>query len=98
MSQRHRAWPKLLQVACRIHTQPTKSSEGDPPKLYSVHAPEVQCIAKGKAHKQYEFGVKVGIVSTNRESFVLAAKSLPGNAYDSLYFHFIDIIMRFHKP
>jgi IS5 family transposase len=73
----------LLQVACRIHTQPTKSSEEDPPKLYSVHAPEVQCIAKGKAHKQYEFGVKVGIVSTNRENFVLAAKSLPGNAYDA---------------
>ena len=73
---------KLLQVATRIHTQPRKRSEGDPPKLYSVHAPEVECIAKGKAHKQYEFGVKVGIVSTSRESFVLAAKSLPGNPYD----------------
>lgn len=72
----------LLQVAKRIHTQPRKRSEGDPPKLYSVHAPEVECIAKGKAHKQYEFGVKVGIVSTSRESFVLAAKSLPGNPYD----------------
>ncbi len=73
---------KLLQVATRIHTQPRKRSEADPPKLYSVHAPEVECIAKGKAHKQYEFGVKVGIVSTSRESFVLAAKSLPGNPYD----------------
>jgi IS5 family transposase len=73
---------KLLQVASRIHTQPRKRAEGDPPKLYSVHAPEVECIAKGKAHKQYEFGVKVGIVSTSRESFVLAAKSLPGNPYD----------------
>ena len=73
---------KLLQVASRIHTQPRRRAEGDPPKLYSVHAPEVECIAKGKAHKQYEFGVKVGIVSTSRESFVLAAKSLPGNPYD----------------
>jgi transposase, IS5 family len=73
---------QLLQIATRIHTQPRKRSEGDPPKLYSVHAPEVECIAKGKAHKQYEFGVKVGIVSTSRESFVLAAKSLPGNPYD----------------
>ena len=73
---------KLLQVATRIHTQPRKRSEGDPPKLYSVHAPEVECIAKGKAHKQYEFGVKVGIVCTSRESFVLAAKSMPGNPYD----------------
>ena len=73
---------KLLAVASRIQTQPRKRSDGDPSKLYSVHAPEVECIAKGKAHKQYEFGVKVGIVSTSKESFVLAAKSLPGNPYD----------------
>lgn len=73
---------KLLQVAARIHSQPRKRCEGDPPKLYSVHAPEVECIAKGKVHKQYEFGVKVGIVSTSKESFVLAAKSLPDNPYD----------------
>lgn len=73
---------KLLEIASRIHSQPRKRSEGDPPKLYSVHAPEVECIAKGKAHKKYEFGVKVGIVSTSKESFVIGAKSLPGNPYD----------------
>lgn len=73
---------KLLEIAARIHSQPRKRSEGDPPKLYSVHAPEVECIAKGKIHKQYEFGVKVGIVSTSKESFVVGAKSLPGNPYD----------------
>jgi IS5 family transposase len=27
-------------------------------KLYSLHAPEVECIGKGKAHRPYEFGVK----------------------------------------
>jgi IS5 family transposase len=73
---------RLLQVTRRIHSQPRKRAEGEPPKLYSVHAPEVECIAKGKAHKQYEFGVKVGIVSTNKESFVIGARSLPGNPYD----------------
>lgn len=72
----------MLRIASRIHSQPRKRSEGDPLKLYSVHAPEVECIAKGKAHKQYEFGVKVGIVSTSKESFVIGAKSLPGNPYD----------------
>ena len=76
------SFARLLQVTRRIHSQPRKRSEGDPPKLYSVHAPEVGCIAKGKAHKQYEFGVKVGIVSTSKESFVIGAKSLPGNPYD----------------
>ncbi len=73
---------KLLQIASRIHSQPRVRTQDDPPKIYSVHAPEVECIAKGKAHKQYEFGVKVGIVTTNKESFVLAAKSLPDNPYD----------------
>ena len=48
----------------------------------AIVAPEVECIAKGKVHKQYEFGVKVGIVSTSKESFVIGAKSLPGNPYD----------------
>jgi len=51
-------------------------------KVYSVHAPEVECIAKGKAHKPYEFGVKVGVVSTSKESFVVGMRSLPGNPYD----------------
>ena len=42
----------------------------------------MECIAIGKAHKQYEFGVKVGLVTTSKESFVLAAAFLPGNPYD----------------
>jgi len=81
-TEQQERFARLLRIASRIHSQPRKRSEGDPPKLYSVHAPEVECIAKGKAHKQYEFGVKVGIVSTNKESFVIGAKSLPGNPYD----------------
>jgi IS5 family transposase len=55
-------------------------------KLYSFHAPEVECIGKGKASAPYEFGVKASIVTTNRRApgglFVLHAKSLPGNPYD----------------
>lgn len=51
-------------------------------KIYSMHEPEVSCIAKGKAHKKYEFGSKVGIVSTIKSSFVLAVDSFSGNPYD----------------
>jgi IS5 family transposase len=51
-------------------------------KLYSLHAPEVVCIAKGKAHRPYEFGSKVAVAVTNREGFVLASKALEGNPYD----------------
>ena len=42
----------LLSIAKRLHTQQRK----DKNKLYSVHAQEVACISKGKAHKRYEFG------------------------------------------
>jgi len=55
-------------------------------KLYSFHAPEVECIGKGKARTPYEFGVKASIVTTNARApggqFVLHAKALPGNPYD----------------
>ena len=55
-------------------------------KLYSFHAPEVECIGKGKASAPYEFGVKASIVTNNRRApgglFVLHASSLPGNPYD----------------
>lgn len=56
------------------------------PKIYSLHALEVECIGKGKAHKPYEFGVKASIATTLKRSkggqFVLHAKALPGNPYD----------------
>jgi IS5 family transposase len=55
-------------------------------KLYSWHAPEVECIGKGKAHAPYEFGVKVSLTTTNKRckggQFILHAKALPGNPYD----------------
>src|SRR6202050_2455588 len=55
-------------------------------KLYSFHAPEVECIGKGKAAAPYEFGVKVSIVTTNARApggqLVLHAQSLSGNPYD----------------
>jgi IS5 family transposase len=39
-------------------------------------------LSKGKAHKRYEFGVKVGVVASLRTPFILAAHALPGNPYD----------------
>ena len=55
-------------------------------KIYSLHAPEVECIGKGKAHRPYEFGVKVSVATTLNRSkggqFIAHAKALPGNPYD----------------
>ncbi len=51
-------------------------------KLHSLHAPEVECISKGKAHRRCEFGVKAGIAVTNKSNFVVGGRALPGNPYD----------------
>ena len=67
-----------LAMAKRLLLQ-EKQSKG---KLYSLHAPEVECISKGKAHKRYEFGVKVSITSTNRSNFIVGGYALPGRPYD----------------
>jgi len=55
-------------------------------KVYSLHAPEVECIGKGKAHKPYEFGVKVSVATTLSHpkggQFVTHVKAMPGKPYD----------------
>ena len=51
-------------------------------KIYSWHAPEVECIAKGKAHKKYEFGCKASLASTSKSNFIVGAKAHHGRPYD----------------
>jgi IS5 family transposase len=55
-------------------------------KVYSLHAAEVECIGKGKAHRPYEFGVKVSVATTVKHSaggqFITHVAALPGNPYD----------------
>ena len=48
-------------------------------KIYSVHAPEVECIAKGKVPKNYEFGCKVPIVTTSRQSWIVGIDAVHDN-------------------
>lgn len=68
----------LLNRTNRILTQKTK----DKNKLYALHAPEVECISKGKARTPYEFGVKVSIATTLKEHIIVGMRSMPGNPYD----------------
>jgi len=69
---------QLLKVARRIFEQ----QRTDHGKRYSVHAPEVECIAKGKAHKRYEFGCKVRVVTTNQAGWMVGMDAEHGNPYD----------------
>lgn len=55
----------------------------DKNKIYSLHKPFTACIAKGKAHKQYEFGNKVGLITTFKSLIITAIKSFEGNPHDS---------------
>jgi IS5 family transposase len=68
----------VLERAQRLRTQQPK----DKNKLYAMHAPEVECIAKGKAKQPFEFGVKTSIAVTHRSGLVVGARTFPGNPYD----------------
>ena len=69
---------QMLALAKKIHAQ----KRGDSEKIYSVHEPQVQCIAKGKAGKKYEFGNKVSLAVTSKNGWVVGALSFEKNPYD----------------
>lgn len=76
--KRTASWQQALWLAWRLFHQ----QRGDPNKIYSVHAPETQCIAKGKLRKPFEFGHKVSLVTTAREQFVVGALALDERPFD----------------
>jgi IS5 family transposase len=73
----------LLALAVRVRFQDHRQRG---PKIYALHAPEVECIGKGKARAPYEFGCKVSIATPATKpkggQFVLHAKTLHGNPFD----------------
>lgn len=76
------AFAVARERVARILTQ----QPGDTDKLYAMHAPEVECIAKGKARTRYEFGVKTSIAVTNAHTaggqFIVGMQALAGSPYD----------------
>jgi transposase, IS5 family len=77
------ALDRMLALARRVLDQKQHQRGA---KVYSLHAPEVECIGKGKAHRPYEFGLKVSVATTLSHAkggqFVTHVKALPGNPYD----------------
>ena len=71
-----------LQELLKLSNQLLNQTRTSSPKLYSVHEPHVECIAKGKAHKRYEFGNKVSLVVTNSNNWSVGVQGLHGNPYD----------------
>ena len=68
----------LLERTTRIVRQRPKDHD----KLYALHAPEVECISKGKAKQPYEFGVKAGVAITHQSGLIVGARTFPGRPYD----------------
>jgi len=67
-----------------IFNRAVNQQKNDKDKIYSIHKPFTKCIAKGKAHKQYEFGNKVGLITTGKKGFkiITAIKAFIENAFD----------------
>lgn len=67
-----------------LYKRAVNQQKGDTDKVYSLHKPFTRCIAKGKAHKQYEFGNKVGLITTGNKGkkIITAIKAFLENPFD----------------
>jgi IS5 family transposase len=70
-----------------LYKRAVNQQKNDKDKIYSLHKPFTKCIAKGKAHKQYEFGNKVGLIAGRSElkikkKIVLSIQAFPDNPFD----------------
>jgi transposase, IS5 family len=74
---------RILPLARQVREQ-TQRQRG--PKVYSLHAPEVECIGKGKAHRPYEFGVKVSVATTGHAlaTVIPEIEALVGNTIERI--------------
>ena len=71
------------QEEFELYYQILNQKRTDKNKVYSIHKAFTSCIAKGKAHKQYEFGTKIGLNTTFKTLIITAIKSFNGNPHDS---------------
>jgi IS5 family transposase len=72
-------YEEVLQNCNKIVTQ----RKNDSNKIYSLHEPETACIAKGKAHKKFEFGSKVSFAVVPKINIIVGIKNFNGNPNDT---------------
>lgn len=75
---------EFYRESMELYTKAVTQKRNDTDKVYSLHKPFTRCIAKGKAHKQYEFGSKVGLVTTSNKGkkIILGIKAFLQTPYD----------------
>ncbi len=81
---------KLAQEAFARHELELKNclrvveqKKSDNNKIYSLHEPDTACIAKGKAHKKFEFGSKVSFAVVPKVNIIVGIKNFNGNPNDT---------------
>ena len=82
---------EIYQKDFLFYEQVLNQKPKDQHKIYSLHEPQVYCIAKGKDHKQYEYGNKVSIASTAKGNLIVGAVSHEQNRHDS---HTLPAVLR----
>ena len=60
-------------------------------KIYSLHKPDVYCVATGKAHKKYEYGCKGSVVLTQNTGIMVGVMTFEENLYDG---HTLDVVLK----
>ena len=71
----------LLSCASQIRSQQQRQRGW---KLYSFHAPEVECVGKGKASAPYEFGVKASMSPPTPAHPAASSCSMPSHCRATL--------------
>jgi IS5 family transposase len=70
---------EILKICEKVLNQKREDKD----KIYSLHEPEVGCIAKGKAHKKYEFGSKVSFGVSQKSNVIVSVVNFKGNPNDN---------------
>ncbi|MDD4527213.1 MAG: IS5 family transposase [Candidatus Margulisbacteria bacterium] len=67
-----------------LYKRAVTQQQEDSNKIYSLHKPFTRCIAKGKPHKPYEFGNKVGLITTGKKGkkIITAIQAFVENPFD----------------
>jgi IS5 family transposase len=47
-----------------LYRRALAQKRNDHEKIYNLHEPHINCVAKGKEYKKYEFGTKASVVLT----------------------------------
>ena len=82
---------ELGEIALGVYSEQLKNcnkiisqKKTDKNKIYSLHEPDVACIAKGKAHKKFEFGSKVSFAVVPGVNIIVGVQNFNGNPNDTI--------------